>query len=529
MDPETVDLTAIGREEELINSLLHETAYPHPVDNLRLLETHISWVILTGKFAYKIKKPIKLEFLDFSTLAQRKHFCEEELRLNHPWAPDLYLDVVPIRGTFEEPSFGGTSEPIEYAVKMLQFPQAAQLDVQLESGLLVEHDMAALAERVAKQHGSARVFSDLSAEDAIEQVRHPMLENFDYLEPHLSDGELQYLLSWTIDTVRDFEATLIERQVDGFIRECHGDLHLKNLVRLPSGITAFDCVEFSAELRNIDVISDVAFLIMDLIARERQDLAYPFLNRYLECTGDYSGMSVFGIYYVYHALILAKVAAIRSLERADQKDRDRDLEEMAHFCSVARRWIENGRPCLIVMHGYSGSGKTWLSQQLISRLPAIRVRSDIERKRAYGLGETDKSGAGVGEGIYDPRASSDVYATLATAAETLLKSGQNVIADAAFLNREHRQRFRELAEQVDADFVIVDVRAEPDELQRRVQVRNRDASDASEADAKVLQYQFELADPLDPEELKWTIAVATDADVDADTVVGKIRNAQQSP
>jgi len=400
MNPETVDLTSVGREERLIESLLHGTAYPHPVDNIRLLETHISWVILTGSYAYKIKKPIKLEFLDFSSLKQRKFFCDEELRLNRRWASELYLDVVPICGSFEKPLVDGTGSPIEYAVKMLQFPQNAQLDAQLDAGLLNDADMIELAEMIARQHSMAAVCTQPSAKVAFESVRHPMLQNLEHLKQHISRDELQRLSSWTSKNLRVLQTSLIKRQKDGFIRECHGDLHLRNLVRLRSGIAAFDCVEFSADLRNIDVISDVSFLVMDLIARERQDLAYLFINRYLECSGDYDGMSVFGLYYVYHALIRAKIAAIRSIERTDEVDRQRDLEEMAHCCSVACNWVEPRQPRLIAMHGFSGSGKTVLSQQLIPRLPAIRVRSDIERKRRYGLEETERSGAGIGKGIY---------------------------------------------------------------------------------------------------------------------------------
>ncbi|NIA28075.1 MAG: AAA family ATPase [Desulfobulbaceae bacterium] len=501
---------------------MHGSAYPHPVDNVRLLETHISWVILTGSFAYKIKKPIKLEFLDFSSLEQRKIFCEDELRLNRRWAADLYLDVVPICGSFEKPVVGGTDSPIEYAVKMLQFPQSAQLDAQLDAGLLNEADMVELAEMVAKQHGLADVVAQLSAAEALEFVRDPMLENIEHLKKFIGRDELQYLSSWTSSNLQGLQATLIQRQKEGFIRECHGDLHLRNLVRLRSGIVAFDCVEFSSDLSNIDVMSDVSFLLMDLVARERQDLAYLFINRYLECTGDYAGMSVFGLYYVYHALIRAKIAAIRSVERTDETSRQRDLEEMAHCCAVARCWAEPRRPCLIAMHGFSGSGKTWLSQQLIPRLPAIRVRSDIERKRHYGLLETEGSGAGVGEGIYDPRERTGIYATLATAAETSLRLGRNVIADAAFLNRKDRLYFQALAQQLDADFVIVDVQAEPDELLRRMQLRQQDVGDASEADVNVLQYQFENSEPLDAEELEWTVAVATDADVHVGAVVSYI-------
>ena len=522
MNPESVDLTSVGREERLIESLLHGAAFPHPVDNIRLLETHISWVILTGSFAYKIKKPIKLEFLDFSSLERRKYFCEEELRLNRRWAAELYLDVVPICGSFEKPAVGGTGSPIEYAVKMQQFPQIAQLDAQLDAGLLVDADMVELAEMVATRHGLVDVATQLSGAEALESVRHPMLENIEHLQPYASRDDLQSLSSWTSKNLRDLETTLLQRRKNGFIRECHGDLHLRNLVRLESGIAAFDCVEFSADLRNIDVMSDVSFLLMDLVARERQDLAYLFVNRYLECTGDYAGMSVIGLYYVYHALIRAKIAAIRSIERTDDSDRRRDLEELAHCCSVALRWIAVRRPCLIVMHGFSGSGKTVLSQALIPRLPAIRVRSDIERKRRYGLKEKEGSGAGVGKGIYDPHARAGIYETLASAAETTLRIGQDVIVDAAFLNREDRQRFRTLAKQLGAKFVIVDVDAEPEELLRRMQLRQRDTDDASEADANVLQYQYKNAEPLDAEELECTVAVVADADVDVGAVVRQI-------
>lgn len=522
MNAKSVDLTSVRREERLIESLMHGAAFPHPVDNIRLLETHISWVILTGKYAYKIKKPIKLEFLDFSSLERRKYLCDEELRLNRQWAAGLYLDVVPICGSFEKPEVTGTGSPIEYAVRMLQFPQSAQLDAQLDAGLLNDVDMSKLAEMVATKHSLAVVCAQSTAEATFESVRHPMLENFEHLKSQVGRDDLQSLSSWTVSKLRNLQAVLIQRQKDGFIRECHGDLHLRNLVRLPSGIRAFDRVEFSAELRNIDVISDVSFLVMDLISRGRKDLAYLFINRYLECTGDYAGITVFGLYYVYHALIRAKIAAIRSVERDDEIDRGHDLEEMAHSILVARRWMAPRRPCLIAMHGYSGSGKSTLSQALLSRLPAIRVRSDLERKRSFGLEETEASGAGVGSGIYESRARMEVYESLAAAAETSLRARQHVIVDASFLRRDDRQHFLELAKRLEADFVIVDVCAEPDELLRRVQLRQRDANDPSEADAGVLRHQYQISDPLDAAELTRTITVRTDENVDADSVLAKI-------
>ena len=194
MSETTIDLTEVSREEVLIKALLGEGAYPHPVSNLRLLNTHISWVILTGPYAYKIKKPLELEFLDYSTLARRKHFCEEELRLNGRWAPELYIDVVAITGSFDEPRVGGEGEPMEYAVRMHQFPQQAQLDVQLEKGLLDEDDMLALAEMIAGKHEGAQVCRGLGPDDVRDLIRHPMLENIEHLRNFMTGEDLEPLV-----------------------------------------------------------------------------------------------------------------------------------------------------------------------------------------------------------------------------------------------------------------------------------------------------------------------------------------------
>ena len=517
-----VDLTEVGREEQLIRSLLDASVYPHEVDELQLIDTHISWVILTGRYAYKIKKPIQLEFLDFSTLELRKYFCEEELRLNRRWVQELYLDVVPICGSFTTPVVGSDGDAIEYAVKMVQFPYSARLDQQLDAGLVDEDDMLQLGETVAERHGALPVCEALDEEDARRLVRHPMLENLHHLRKYLGEEELGPLAAFTTASLERLWPQLLDRQGTGFVRECHGDLHLANLMRLESGITAFDCVEFNADLRNIDVISDVSFLVMDLVSRGREDLAFTFLNRYLERSGDYDGMEIFGLYYVYHALIRAKILAIRSIERSTEATRRSDLAEMHHFCDVARCWFTPRRPMLLLMHGFSGSGKTWLSQQLLGQLPAIRVRSDIERKRLYGLAEDESSKSAIGAGIYSATAKSDVYEALAVAARKLLQSGHNVIADAAFLSRNERQRFSELASDAGSDLIIVDARASEEELERRVDTRGRNAAGPSEADLDVLRYQRENADTLTEAELLRTIVIDTDKIFDPGRVIERL-------
>ncbi|MGI9236818.1 MAG: AAA family ATPase [Woeseiaceae bacterium] len=510
-------------QARLIESMLRPAIYPHSVSDVEIVETHISWVVLTGRFAYKIKKAVNFGFLDFSTLERRLHFCEEELWLNSRRAPQLYLGVVPISGSPEEPLLDGQGEIFEYALKMRQFPQDAQLDRQLDDGALRDEDLCRLAETVAADHEQARVIEYANDKESVGKVKVPMQENFAPVERAIDMDLLRRVRQWTADSIDTLKPTLIQRRRDGFVRECHGDLHLSNLVRLDSGIVAFDCVEFSADLRNIDVLSDIAFLVMDLTGRARQDLATTFLNRYLERTGDYAGMRVFGLYYVYHAMIRAKVAAIRSTERSNEGEREKDIEAVKHNLAVAVRWIGRSAPRLIAMHGYSGSGKTWLSSQLLSRLPAIRVRSDIERKRLFGLGETDTSNSKPGEGSYTAISNTAVYARLFELAGGLLTAGFQVIIDAAFLRKDDREALVALAQEHKAGYAFVSTEASAAELGRRLQRRGASGSDASEANITVLRHQRQTSDPLGVETGS-VVHVTTDGEVDADDVIKSLNS-----
>lgn len=482
---------------------LDQDAFPHPVLDLEILETHISWVVLTGHYAYKIKKPVDLGFLDFTTLELRRHFCEEELRLNRNWAPTLYLGVVAICDKGGRPVVDGDGPPIEYAVKMRQFPQSARLDAQLDAGLLRARDVHALANTIAENHAGAAVAAFDSAASALDRVSTSMQENFPPLEALADAAQLGRIRDWTEHQIRENSVMIARRHEDGFVRECHGDLHLANLVRLDTGIVAFDCVEFSRDLRTLDVINDVAFLAMDLIARKRRDLAYVFLNRYLECTGDYVGMALYGLYFVYHCMIRAKVAAIRN-----------DVDKMQHYVDVALRWIDRKPAKIAAMHGLSGSGKTTLSDRLLPLIPALRVRSDVERKRLFGLRENQSSDSGVGAGIYTDDAKSDVYSRALEIADGLLVAGLNVIVDASFLRHSDRQRLTTLARRHDVDPVWLDTSAPDDELARRLVERARSGRRISEADVRVLESQMRRRDLLTPEERTRTVAIDTTRPID---------------
>ena len=449
-------------------------------------------------------------------LELRKHYCEEELRLNRSWAPDIYLGVVEIRGSPKTAAVEGKGPLLDYAVKMIQFPQSARLDAQLTAGTLNIDDMQSLASMLVTKHDVA----DVKKPDIRESVRRPMLENFDDLIEHHDQAVLHRLKTWTLAELDRLRTSLEYRRDHGYIRECHGDLHLANLVRLPSGISAFDCVEFSAMLRDIDVISDIAFLAMDLVARQRDDLAYEFLNQYLERSGDYSGMKLFDLYFVYHSLIRAKITAIRSDSRSGTDESESDEDELRNYLAVATNCVSRPPPVVVAMHGFSGSGKTWFSNQLMRALPALRIRSDIERKRMHGYGEFDSSHSDTGQGIYTGAASSAVYERLANLTAALVTAGHSSIVDASFLKLAERNRIRELADRLGVRFLMVDTCASSAELTCRLQRRE---SDASEANVKVLRHQLEFADPLTPAERQTTISINTEAPIDFDSILANIR------
>jgi len=472
-------------------------------------------------YAYKIEKPLDLGFLDYRTLAKRRHYCEEELRLNRPWAPDIYLDVVAVTRTADGVTVGGDGTPLEYAVRMQRFDQARRLDNELAAGRLTADDMRAFAGTLAARHREARRTPAADRARIVRRAIELVRENFPPLERAVPGPLLDELRQWTTRELRALGGTFRRRFDDGWFRECHGDLHLGNLVRLPGGITAFDCIEFNDELRNTDVVADVAFLVMDLVSRRRRDLAAHFLNRYLEHTGDYAGMRLLNLYFTYRCLVRAKVAVIRSGERRTAAERTADLDEAGRYLRLARERVAPRVVTLIAMHGLSGSGKTWVSERLMACLPAIRIRSDIERKRLFGVAETASSESGIAAGIYASRASARTYARLHSLAECLLAAGHNVILDAAYLRRGERSAAAAAAARAGAAFLVVTVCAREAVLRQRICERQQLAG-ASEADLQVLDYQLRNAEPLTPAERAFTVACRSDR-IDSGRLAQRIR------
>ncbi|MCF7989434.1 MAG: AAA family ATPase [Thiohalocapsa sp.] len=480
----------------LIDRLRAPCAYDHPVGRVELVETHISWVLLAGDYAYKIKKPVALGFLDFSTLEKRRFYCAEELRLNRRLAPDYYLDVVRVTGDETEPRFGGDGPAREFAVKMRRFPQHALLTRRDLDAAVID----AVVERVAAFHASQPPAPPESPYGAPDAVLAAMLDNCAAIRASLGAGaarstelrtRIDRLDRWTRERFEQLRGRLQRRRTDGFIRECHGDLHRGNIALINAEPVIFDCIEFNAGLRWIDTFSELAFLVMDLTEAGEKGLARRAVNRYSELTGDYRGPGLLRFYTVYRSLVRAKVMAIRLRQHDLQAEqRSAALSELRKYIRLAGASARAPKPRLLITCGLSGSGKTSFGARLREHMELIHVRSDIERKRLFGLPADARTDSAAGDGIYAPEASQRTYARLLELAEEILHAGYSVLVDATFLKYAQRAMFGQLAARLGCPFRILVLDAPTPVLRRRVATRLASGQDASEAPPAILEQQI---------------------------------------
>jgi aminoglycoside phosphotransferase family enzyme/predicted kinase len=485
----------------LIKALLEPSRYPHAVKSVELIETHISWLLLAGEFVYKIKKPITLAFLDYGSLAKRRICCELELRLNRRYAADIYLEMVAITGSPDNPTFNSSETPIEFAVKMRRFDEHGRLDHVCARGELKPAQVAALARTLAVFHqkaATAQLDTRFGSADAVEAT---MLANFTALKLQLADTEhlteIDALLAWTQAEFKALTPRLSERKAAGKIRECHGDLHLGNIVLIDGEVRLFDCIEFNDDLRWIDVASDIAFTYVDLIDHQQPALGGWLLNEWLCISGDYDALPILRFYAVYRALVRAKVAAIRCQQ--NNTEISTEISEVLQYVALASKLTQPNRSRLIITHGLAGCGKSTVASNLLlqdTEGNSIRIRSDVERKRLFGLSATDNSHSNINDHIYSQAAHTKTYARLYELAADLLAAGWSVIVDAAFLKIAERSAFHELATKMGTEFGILAPQASAVELRRRIVARLEQGDDASEATLEVLAQQLVSIEPL---------------------------------
>ncbi len=512
-----------GVSIEALRALLRATTRREVV----LVETHISWVLLDGEHAWKIKKPLTLGFLDFARLETRRACCEDELRLNRRLAPEIYLDLVVIGGEREAPRLDGEGAAIEYAVRMRQFAAGALFSERLAAGTLDADTVERFGVRLAAFHRAAASLDatpggTAAAWGSAERVRADTalaLDGIAAAAPSASAwvAAVRAQLDAQADALRP---VFDERRRGGWIREGHGDLHLANVVVLDSQVTAFDCIEFDPGLRWIDVQNDAGFLAMDLLAHDRADLAHRFLDAWLGELGDYEGLAVLRYYLAYRAVVRELVASIRGAQRSDEGHGSR-------YAHLASRLLEAGEPRLLITCGVSGSGKSCAARELLGRAGAIRIRSDLERKRLHGLDALARSRSGLDEGMYATDASARTYARLLALAAASLDAGWPTIVDATFLRAADRERFRALAAQRRVPFSILECVAEETVLRERVQARLARGADPSEADLRVLEGQLAQREALDEGERAAAIVVdTTRGGLDVDAIASNWREAR---
>ncbi len=507
----------------LIRALLEPHNWNHPTWDIRLIETHISWVILTGPFAYKVKKPVDFGFLDFTTLEKRRFYCDQELRLNRRLAPQLYLAVVAFTGDVSRPRLDSTGPALEYAVKMRQFDQDDLLAEYAKHNKLRESHIVQLARLIAHFHETTERAAPDTPYGEPEAIKKACLENFtsidsDQLEKSCLRAELQRLETWTIQTYERLHPLLQARKMDGYVRDCHGDLHLGNIILWQGRPLPFDCIEFNPMLRWIDVISEIAFTVMDLAARAQRPLGFLLLNEYLGMTGDYPGLRLLRFYLVYRAMVRTKIAYLSF----NQSQNNRHLQDLGQYLELASGFSQPQPRILLITHGVSGSGKSYASRQLATHLGAVHLRSDVERKRLAGLSPQAKSKAGLGEDIYSENFTRLTYHRLFELAREALEAGFNVIVDATFLHRKDRQRFGQLAESLGIDFRILDFKAEKKVLQQRIRQRLEANKDPSEADLEVLDHQLKHHDPLSSQERIQSIELDTSRGFELQQALAKV-------
>jgi len=504
----------LAASRDLARRLRDPRCYTHPVAAVEACETHISHVLLAGEFAYKLRKPVRLPFLDFTRLEARRLDCEEEVRLNRRTAPALYLGVSRITGSPLEPRVDGEGPAFEYAVRMRRFAPGAVLGDLADQGRLTREHVDALAAGVAEFHRDAERVA-VPQERAAQEAARAALANFHQMAALAADDEtrerLRALEAWTLQEKEALAPVFAERAAAGFVRDGHGDLHLGNVALVDSRPLLFDCLEFSPALRCGDVAGDVAFTFMDLARHGLERLAARFVSGYVEASGDYGVLAVLRFYAVYRAVVRAKVALVMRAQAASAAQGTQAAEDCGRCLALAQRLTRRGPALLVLMHGPSGSGKTTASARLVEALGAVRIRSDVERKRLHGIAAREGAAAAPGAGIYGAAGNEATDGRLAELVRSVLTSGYPAIVDATFLSAAARARFADLARRAGAGFQLVSCEAPAPVLRERVTARARTADDASDATVAVLESQLVAADPLDADERRHAVRIDTSA------------------
>lgn len=479
-------------EAALIAAMSQADFYPHRPGAVRLVQTHISYVFLAGDQVYKVKKPVRFSFLDFSTRERRRHFCHEEVRLNRRLAEDVYFGVVGIcnRDGRYELGTEDDSDAVEWAVHMRRLPEDRTLDRLLERGEATPAMIDAVADRLAAFHRTADAGPHVAANGTPEAIRRILEDNYTNARPFrgvtIPAADDEAIQEFSRDFLARERSWFERRRSEQRVRECHGDLHTEHLCFTDAGLVIFDCIEFNEQFRYCDVASELAFLAMDLDYHDRRDLAARLLERYAATAGDPELPRLAPFYQCYRAYVRGKVDSLKSREaEVDERERNEAATSARRHFLLSYRYTWAYRPAVVVVCGLSGSGKSWLAATLGERVGYEILSSDIVRKDLAGLAPTARVRTGYDEGLYDAEHSTATYRALLERARQRLESGRGVILDATFQRRADRDAARDLARRARVPFVLIECCCAEGEVRRRLQGRARDAAVPSDADWEV--------------------------------------------
>lgn len=490
-------------QASLVTAMMDPAFYPKPPPVVTREETHISHLFFAGDLVYKVKKAVRFSFLDFSTLAKRRHYLQRELQLNRRLAPSVYLGVLPIALDESGWRLGGWAEPAEYTLVMRRLPEKRMLPFLLSTNQVTPEMMAELAKLLADFHANAEIVADIDPNAYLSSVEKYWYENVADLEPYARAGSdregLEVIKKFGAEFLNAHKDLLARRIIQGWIRDVHGDLHAEHICFAPDGIQIFDCIEFSKQLRRCDLAAEVGFLLMDLRARGGEYLVEPFLARYRERINDSDMAKLLPFFECYRALVRAKVHVLRARSWSD---------DAARYFRFARRltW-EAFEPFLVVVFGLTGSGKSTLCRALAERLGLTVINSDVVRKQI--AGKSGRHVAPVNEGIYSSRMTEQTYAEMVRQAEKLVLAGKGALLDATFIRRQQREKITELAKKYKIALLMIHCSAPDTITQSRLRRRAAEGVDISDGRWDIYVAQKAAAEALDEIELRHCLELRT--------------------
>ena len=497
-------------QPKIFESLKNPGFYGSDVDSVDVLQTHISFVALTGKYAYKVKKPVDFGFLDFSTLEKRKYYCEEEIRLNRRLCPDIYLDVVPITLEDNKMVLGGSGRVVDYAVKMKEFPQEHIMTKLLQQNKVAEKTIDKICDILIDFYKSGEKSKEIEKFGRLESIKKNIDENFEQtisvVDVTIPRDIYEFIKKANDDFFKKKKDVFEKRIKNGRIKDSHGDLHSGNIV-LSDKIYIFDCIEFNKRFRYCDVASDIGFLAMDLDFLNHPFLSSYLINRYVEKSGDRDIFEVLNFYKSYRAYVRGKVIGFRLNDPNVKESEIKEIVETTkkyyqlsyYYTSLLSVDLQIDKPIIFVVSGLSGTGKSTLALKLVVDYNASYINTDVVRKEIAGIDKYERHHDPINTGLYSQEKVDYTYEKVIEKAAEILKKKSNVVVDATFQKKKYRDLAKKIADENNAVFILVQTTA-LDNIVRKWLDKRLKKKTVSDGRWEVYLNQKKTFEPYSPEE-----------------------------